>query len=271
MRKNRFKKIWIWIITVLVILIFAVPVNAEETQAKIYTIQNGRLCDTNGSPYTGWRIENGKKFYYDNGKSCKGWKKIGKQHYYFDAKNGLAKNKIVGSKKKGYYYVDNKGIRVTNKEIKLAVEFVMKNSDAKATRRQRLKQCFNVLCQYPYFARDYVVKASNLPSFARTMLITGRGDCYYYGTTMAYIARVLGYDSRVAGGGVTARGPWYPKTEHGWCEVRIGSTRRMIDCSMQRAHTAHNLFLVKRSDYPFWLRCDKVYTLRIKEGKTNWK
>ena len=116
-----------------------------------------------------------------------------------------------------------------------------------------------------------MVKASNLSSFARNMLTTGRGDCYYYGTTMAYIARVLGYDSRVAGGGVTARGPWYPKTEHGWCEVRIGSTWRMIDCSMQRAHTAHNLFLVKRSDYPFWLRCDKVYTLRIKDGKTNWK
>ena len=111
MKKNRFKKKWIWIITVLVILIFAVPVNAEETQAKIYTIQNGRLCDTNGSPYTGWRIENGKKFYYDNGKSCKGWKKIGKQYYYFDAKNGLAKNKIAGSKKKGDYYVDNKGDR----------------------------------------------------------------------------------------------------------------------------------------------------------------
>ena len=63
------------------------------------------LCDMNGSPYTGWRVENGKKFYYDNGKSCKGWKKIGRQYYYFDGKNGLAKNKIVGSKKNGYYYI----------------------------------------------------------------------------------------------------------------------------------------------------------------------
>ena len=266
--KNKIRENLI-LIVILVLLVSTVRV--EAAQKKAYMIRNGCLCDMNGSPYTGWRVENGKKFYYDNGKSCKGWKKIGRQYYYFYGKNGLAKNKIVGSKKNGYYYVDKKGVRVTNKEIKLTVDFVMKNSDAKSTRRQRLKQCFNALCQYPYFARDYVVKASSLPSFARNMLTTGRGDCYYYGTTMAYIARVLGYDSRVAGGGVTARGPWYPKTEHGWCEVRIGSTWRMIDCSMQRAHTAHNLFLVKRSDYPFWLRCDKVYTLRIKDGKTNWK
>ena len=33
-------------------------------------------------------------------------KKSGKQYYYFAADYAMAKNKIVGSKSKGYYYVD---------------------------------------------------------------------------------------------------------------------------------------------------------------------
>ena len=74
MKKNRFKKKWIWAITAFVMLIFTVSVNAEEISPQTYIIQNGRLLDTNGSPYTGWRVKKGKQFYYDNGKYCKGWK-----------------------------------------------------------------------------------------------------------------------------------------------------------------------------------------------------
>ena len=265
------KRTWILIAALLAVLLLPVHVRAEETQRKTYTVQNGRLCDETGKTFYGWRVENGKKFYYAGGKKCTGWKKIGKLYYYFDRKNGLAKNKIVGSKKKGYYYVDKNGIRVTNKEVKQAVNFVVKNSDPKASSRQRLKQCFKALCKYPYFGRYYKVSASKMPSFAKSMFSSKRGDCYYYGAAMAYIARVLGYESRVAGGGVTARGAGYPLSEHGWCEVRIGSSWRMIDCSMQRAHTNKNLFLVKRSSYPFRLRYDQVYTMQIKNRKLTWK
>ena len=97
-----------------------------------------------------------------------------------------------------------------------------------------------------------------------------RGDCYYYASTMAYIARVLGYDSRVAVGGVTARGPAAPLSLHGWCEVKYGKSWRMLDCSMQRAHHDRNLCLVTRKKYPFRLRCDKVYTMTVKNAKVKW-
>ena len=97
-----------------------------------------------------------------------------------------------------------------------------------------------------------------------------RGDCYYYAATMAYIARVLGYDSRVAVGGVTARGPAAPLSLHGWCEVKYGKSWRMLDCSMQRAHLDRNLCLVTRKKYPFRLRCDKVYTMTVKNAKVKW-
>ena len=180
-------------------------------------------------------------------------------------------NKIVGSKAKGYYYVDKTGRKVNTREIRQAVDFVMKNSRAGDSRAKRLKACYRALQAYPYFGMtNRAPKAKNLFSYARYMFSRHRGDCYYYASTMAYIARVLGYDSRVAVGGVTARGPAAPLSLHGWCEVKYGKSWRMLDCSMQRAHHDRNLCLVTRKKYPFRLRCDKVYTMTVKNAKVKW-
>lgn len=180
-------------------------------------------------------------------------------------------NKIVGSKAKGYYYVDKTGRKVNTREIRQAVEFVMRNSKAGDSRAKRLKACYRALQAYPYFGMtNRAPKAKNLFSYARYMFSRHRGDCYYYASTMAYIARVLGYDSRVAVGGVTARGPAAPLSLHGWCEVKYGKSWRMLDCSMQRAHHDRNLCLVTRKKYPFRLLCDKVYTMTVKNAKVKW-
>ena len=180
-------------------------------------------------------------------------------------------NKIVGSKAKGYYYVDKTGRKVNTREIRQAVDFVMRNSKAGDSRAKRLKVCYRALQAYPYFGMtNRAPKAKNLFSYARYMFSRHRGDCYYYASTMAYIARVLGYDSRVAVGGVTARGPAAPLSLHGWCEVKYGKSWRMLDCSMQRAHHDRNLCLVTRKKYPFRLRCDKVYTMTVKNAKVKW-
>ena len=180
-------------------------------------------------------------------------------------------NKIVGSKAKGYYYVDKTGRKVNTREIRQAVDFVMRNSKAGDSRAKRLKACYRALQTYPYFGMtNRAPKAKNLSSYARYMFSRHRGDCYYYASTMANIARVLGYDSRVAVGGVTARGPAAPLSLHGWCEVKYGKSWRMLDCSMQRAHLDRNLCLVTRKKYPFRLRCDKVYTMTVKNAKVKW-
>ena len=180
-------------------------------------------------------------------------------------------NKIVGSKAKGYYYVEKTGRKVNTREIRQAVDFVMRNSKAGDSRAKRLKACYRALQAYPYFGMtNRAPKAKNLFSYARYMFSRHRGDCYYYASTMAYIARVLGYDSRVAVGGVTARGPAAPLSLHGWCEVKYGKSWRMLDCSMQRAHHDRNLCLVTRKKYPFRLRCDKVYTMTVKNAKVKW-
>ena len=49
-------------------------------------------------------------------------------------------NKIVGSKAKGYFYVDQGGVRVTSREIQQAVAFVKKYSSAKLSRKISLRR-----------------------------------------------------------------------------------------------------------------------------------
>ena len=178
----------------------------------------------------------------------------------------------MGSKKKGYYYVDRSGVRVTAPEIKYAVSFVMKNSSPKDSRSKRLRDCFEALCKYQYYRGwlDNDISAASISSYAKYMFQNHRGNCYRYASSLAYIARVLGYDSRVVAGGVTAYAH-NNLSPHGWCEVKTGNTWKMCDCSMQNAHRDRNLFLVTRKAYPFRLRCDKVFTMNIKGGKVTWK
>ncbi len=236
------------------------------------TVEKGKVYNKKKELYTGLYTLNRHRYYAENGKRIKGWKKIGKKYYYFGSNYAMVKNRIVGSASKGYYYVDRSGARVTSREIRLAVDFVMRNSNPKARQRERLRQCFQALRTYPYVNRgDTPPRAAQLPAYANYMFTHRNGDCFYYAATMTYIARVLGYDSRVAEGGVTAWGPYYPKSPHGWCEVHVNSGWKVIDCSMQNGHPDANLFFVSRSEYPYWLRCDRTYTLNVKDGKLGWK
>jgi len=168
--------------------------------------------------------------------------------------------------------VDRSGVRVTAPEIRYAVSFVMKNSSPKDSRSKRLRDCFEALCKYQYYRGwlDNDISAASISSYAKYMFQNHRGNCYRYASSLAYIARVLGYDSRVAAGGVTAYAH-NNLSPHGWCEVKTGNTWKMCDCSMQNAHRDRNLFLVTRKAYPFRLRCDTVFVMNIKGGKVTWK
>ena len=190
---------------------------------------------------------------------------------YFDRNSRLITNHFVGSKTTGYFYVDKTGVRVTTKEIRQAVAFVMRYSKATDLPSKRLRTCFRTLLNYPYYnMTDHAPRANQIASCAGYMFTYRRGDCYYYASTMAYIARVLGYDARVACGAVTARGPYAALSPHGWCEAKYGNAWKMLDCSMQRVHTNKNLCLVTRKQYPFRLRCDRVCTMKSSYGTIKW-
>ena len=219
----------------------------------------------------GWIKAESGTYSYKNRKKQTGWCKIKQKYYYFDKKGILQKNKIVGNKKSGYYYVDVSGIRVTDQATQYAVKFVLKHSDSGQSSKERLKSCYEALCHYSYqrfYSHD--ASADKVKSYALYMFKNKRGNCYRYASALAYIARVLGFDSRVAVGGVTA----YANNDlspHGWCEVKVDGKWKICDCSMQRAHKNNNLFLVEMKNYPFRIRCDTIFTMKIKKGKISWR
>lgn len=236
----------------------------------VMTVANTSVVSAK-TEYTGWRSANNCKYYYKKGKKVTGWKKISGRYYYFNGKGRLQTNKIVGSKSSGYYYVDKSGVRVTDALIKRAVSFVRANSKASDSNSKRLKKCFKALCKYRYIGLSHGrFSSSDIKRCATKMFKYKYGDCVSYAASFAYIARVLGYDTRVADGGVTAY-RYRNLSAHTWCEVKIGGKWKMADCSMQRAHRDANLYLVTRKAYPYRLRCDDVLTMQVSKGKVRWK
>lgn len=264
------KGLWRKAAVVFMMIFVLVAGSANVSAASGITVRQGKVYQNN-KMYTGWFSQNNGKYYSVKGTKAKGWRKIANKYYYFDRNGRLITNRIVGSKISGYFYVDKTGVRVATKEIRQAVAFVMRYSSAGDLPSKRLRTCFRTLLKYPYYSiSDQAPRANQIAACAGYMFTCRRGDCYYYASTMAYIARVLGYDARVACGAVTARGAYAALSPHGWCEIKCGNSWRMLDCSMQRAHTDKNLCLVTRKQYPFRLRCDKVYTMKSSSGTIKW-
>lgn len=224
-----------------------------------------------GETREGWVKDGTKTYFFRDGKKQTGWQKIAGRYYYLDKKGILQKNKIAGDKKSGYYYVDSDGIRVTDSAVQAAVEFVMKHSDEKDSRRKRLKSCYNALAGYQYrrVGRDKPA-AKKMKAYALEMFRNKKGDCYRFAAALACIARVLGYDSRTAFDNTV--------TLHGWTEIKTKGKWQTCDCSMRRVDKKNNFFLVDRKTYASlvkikWgstVRWDSIYTMHVKKGKVNW-
>lgn len=201
--------------------------------------------------------------------------KIGSKTYYFDSKGIMAKNKIIGSKTTGYFYVDETGCRVPSKEIQMAVDFVRQHTDDSMTREQKLKACFIYLSRnYPYL-RDYVTPtdASRFSELCIDMLTNNHGNCYRCAATFATVATVLGYKARVTCGKVTnLQGTGF--TIHGWTELWRPEDNQWVvyDVSMQRNWPARNYYHVLMKDYyPTHRVIGPRARLTVNKGKVNWR
>ena len=97
------------------------------------------------------------------------------------------------------------------------------------------------------------------------MFKTKKGNCHRYATCFAYIARVLGYDSKVCVGKVS--GNHGGMTPHGWTLVKSGKNWLVCDPDME---------LNKVSSYmKETTPCKTSVTRRCKmtasNGKVSWK
>ncbi|MCD7741714.1 MAG: arylamine N-acetyltransferase, partial [Ruminococcus sp.] len=227
----------------------------------------------------GWQTINGKTYYFKKsassttpkGAMIKGYITISGKKYYFSSKGVLQKGKIVGTKSKGYYYADEDGICVTSSEIKYAVDFVMSHSDSGDSASERLKSCYDYLyLNYTYTRSYYAPDASNMSDEAVIMFENKSGNCYKYAAAFACIAKVLGYDSQVATGQVSAVNGG--TTPHAVTRVKVDGTWYICDSQLQASYHQRAFYMTTESKYPTtYLKLDTFYTLTISEGKVTWK
>ena len=221
-------------------------------------------------------IGNSKVYYFDEagiGRVCTDSKFVKISYHdssrtYYSDKGTLEKNKIVGNKEEGYYYVDTTGVTVTDKTTKLAVKFVRAHTKSTDSQSEMLKKCYVYIYKHYKYKRYYTnlyPKSKDMSTFAYEMLSSKKGNCHRYAATFAYIARVLGYDSRVVVGKISgSRGGMTP---HGWTEVKKDGKWYVCDPDME---------LNKVSSYmKETTPCKTSVTRRCKmtalNGKVSWK
>lgn len=249
--------------------------NASASAAALNDNKDTAIQDKNQQEDTiteGWVKTKSETCFFRDGEKQTGWCRIANKYYYFNKKGVLQKNKIAGNKKGGYYYVDPNGIRVTDNVIQYAVKFVMKHSDSQGPPKKRLKSCYKALCKYHYQrSSSGRPGAKKMKPYAFYLFRNKKGDCYQYSSALAYIARVLGYDSRISVDNTI--------TTHSWCEIKVNGKWKVCDCTIQMTNKETNFFLVDKKKYPSlikikWgtgIKCDTIYTLHVKTGKISWK
>ena len=194
-------------------------------------------------------------------------KKVKKREYFIQ-QGVIQKNKIGGGRVKGYAYMDEDGIVVRDKTVQLAVDYVIAHTKRSDSRKVKLRKCYNYLhTHYPY-KRVYTglyPKAGDMSDYAYEMFTEKKGNCHRYAICFAYIARVLGYDSKVVVGDCTARGGGW--TPHGWSLVNNGKGWYVCDPDME----LHHLNSYMRSGTPLATKVTRTCTLSVKNGKVIWK
>ena len=243
-----------------------VSVTYKKNTTKYY-VKKGQLG-------TGWYKKGKKKYYYADGRMVTGWKKIKGKTYYFSKektnKGVLQTGTIAGSKKDGYFYVDTQGVKVTAEAIKLAVQFVNKHTKSTWSKEKKLSACFNYLWKnYPYQRSYGTPTAKTMSEYAEDMLKNKQGNCFKYAASFACIAKVLGYEARVAVGETSSL--YGGMTPHGWAEIKVGNQWYICDANMQRSYPNINAYLRTEGNYPYSHNCFTRYTLNLKNGKVSWK
>ncbi len=122
----------------------------------------------------------------------------------------------------------------TSTVMSLAADVVNLSSTKDMTQPKQLEAAFNYIAQNVAYVRSMEVPTGDwVQSYAANTLGTKSGNCYGYAAAFAYIARGLGYESKVCVG--TVESALGGRTAHAWTEVKMGSNWYIFDTEMQAA------------------------------------
>lgn len=90
--KNILKKVATLLLTVL-LLVGVLPISGQTAEAA--NPYMNMTAETTENVLQGWQKVNGKRYYYEDGKTVKKWKTINGKTYYFDNKGVLQTDKMI--------------------------------------------------------------------------------------------------------------------------------------------------------------------------------
>ncbi len=117
---------------------------------------------------------------------------------------------------------------------KLVASILEECCDENMTQVEQLEKSFNYLVGVVSYVRKLDVPIGNwTQGYATETLLSGQANCYGYAAAFAYIAKGLGFESRVCSG--TVQSSLGGQTGHAWTEVKVADKWYIFDAEMQDA------------------------------------
>lgn len=240
--------------------------------------------DANGFMQTGLR-QIGKKMYYfgtDGLMVSNTFSTIGGNVYYFGSDGAMVKNTVVNGVQIGpdgkvvapgtVAPMAEKAAPVEQKKQEESVEIVVATpikgkaggkdaiisavnqiitavTDDSMEQDRKLRACYDYIMGSTSYARSYEVPSGEWTvPYAMQVYTTGTGNCYKYAAAFGYLAKALGYDTKVITGEVqSSKGGTTP---HSWVEIYINDGWYVFDPELQDAKPNYNMYMRTYQNYP---------------------
>ena len=209
---------------------------AKYTEQWVESNGNFRYYDEDGQKVTGLK-KIGKYYYYFDaaGKQHFGWQKIGQNYYFFRRAKGK-RGYMLRSQTVNHVSLRKNGKANTSGNADRLYALTEAQRIVEASTRPADRPSVKLEKSWDYFQKKYLYRGelkfrsgTNWDvSYARSVFLTGKGNCYGLGAAWAYVGSACGYAESYA---VSSGG-------HGWCEIN----GRVFDPSWARTDKRYSYY-----------------------------
>lgn len=238
--------------------------NADGTFLKDSWLDAAGLkyhLDRDGYVQVGPAEVDGKIYYlFPGGMITSGWLQIGDGIYYFQADGTMAVSTVVdgfvlGSDGRLLAAAleeragEEQGLEEMSELQRRVCDIIAAVTTPDMSSEQKLRACYQYVMDSSRYKRDVETPSGDWTGrYAQEILSTGRGNCYRYASGFSYLAKGLGYETRVVTG--TVRSTKGGQTPHGWTEVYINGGWYVFDAVMEDSRHV-DMFGRTYEDYPY--------------------
>lgn len=198
-----------------------------------------------------WLTFDGKQYYFDeNGYIVRGTKVINGITYEFGSDCALITTASAPETTPAGTTVAA-GYECTRAQLKANCDYVIAQATTEAMDPfTKLKFCYQYIIDHTSYVRTYETPAGDwTPSFANQVLVAGTGNCYRYAAAFAYLAKDLGFETKIITGMVPSKKGG--QTPHSWTEVFVNDNYYIFDTELEDAN--HNDYFMKTyKAHPFY-------------------